>query len=152
MITPEIILRSAATPDGDFVFRVWKTSMKQYIEATWGWDEASQLQRQQAEFQEFADPHYQVIEIACQPIGTLILNRQPDQIYLSGLYLLPEYQHQGIGSRILHDLLSEAKASKLPLRLRVLNANLQARNWYDRLGFVVVDESDSAFTVMEVAA
>lgn len=126
--------------------------MQQYIEMTWGWDEDSQIQRQQAEFAKFFDPHYQIIEATGQPIGTFIVNRHFDHIYLVGLYLLPEYQRQGIGSTILRELISEAQLHNVPIKLRVLKVNSQARRLYERLGFIAIDENELPFTVMEYTA
>ena len=149
MAERRVVLRPATSSDRDFAFHAWKTSMKHYIEATWGWDEEAQMQRQHEEFAKWADPHYQIVELAGQPIGTLIVNRHLDHIYLSGLYLLPEYQRQGFGSQILNDLLLEAQLRKVPIRLRVLNVNSQARRLYERLGFAVADESQPPFMLME---
>ncbi len=98
--------------------------MQQYVEATWGWNEASQLQRQQEEFDVAT---YQTLAIAGQSAGTLITKHHPDHLYLSGLYLLPEYQRQGIGSQVLASLLAETRVQGKIIRLRVLKVNPQAR-------------------------
>lgn len=145
----DVQLRPAAISDRGFAFHAWKTAMKEYVEATWGWDEAAQVERQRAEFDELFDPHYQIIEVTGHPAGTLIVNRHPDHLYLSGLYLLPHYQRQGYGSQILRGLLSEAQSQNIPIRLRVLRVNQQAHYLYERLGFSAIDESELPFTVME---
>ena len=143
-----VTLRPAVTADSAFAFQVWKAAMQSYIEATWGWDEDAQRRRQQEEF----DPlSYQIIEAGGKPIGTLIVKHAPEHIYLSGLYLLPEHQRQGFGSRILKGLLAEGQAQGLPVRLRVLRVNPQARRLYERLGFVVTEE-EQHFAVMEKPA
>ena len=119
--------------------------MRPYIEATWGWDENDQRRRQQEEF--VALP-YEIVEANGQPIGTLIVKRTLSHFYLSGLYLLPEHQRQGYGSRLLEGLLAEGQAHHLPVRLRVLRVNPQARRLYERMGFAAVDEEE-CFMVME---
>ena len=121
--------------------------MQPYIEATWGWDENDQRRRQQEEFDALS---YQIIETGGQPVGTLIAKHSSDHIYLSGLYLLPEHQRCGYGSRILEGLLAEGQAQGLPVRLRVLRVNPQARRLYERLGFAVIDEKEH-FAVMAKA-
>ncbi len=138
-------LRPARTADAEFAFHVWKASMEAYVDATWGWNESLQRQRQQ---EEFAAGAYQIIEAEGRPIGTLIVRYTPDHIYLSGLYLLPESQRQGYGSHILERLLAEGQAHHLPVRLRVLKANPQARRLYERLGFAAINEEEH-FVVME---
>jgi len=119
--------------------------MEPYIEATWGWNENSQRQRQQQEFA--ASPH-QIIEVLGQPIGTLIVKHHPDYIYLSGLYFLPEHQRQGFGSRILEGMLAQGQTHNLPIRLRVLKVNPQARHLYERMDFAAIGEEEH-FIVME---
>ncbi len=144
----QIDLRPATVTDRDFAFQVWKAAMQQYVKATWGWNEASQLQRQQEEFDVVT---YQIVRIAEQSAGTLIIKRHPDHLYLSGLYLLPEYQRQGIGSQVLASLLDEARVQSKIIRLRVLKVNPQARRLYERMGFVVTDETEQDFICMESA-
>ena len=141
-------IRCSVPDDSEFAFQVWKAAMEQYIDATWGWDEDVQRERQK---QEFAMMAHQIIEVADQPVGTCIVERQPDHFYISGLYLLPKHQNQGIGSQVINLLSSEAKAHNLPARLRVLNANPAARRFYERHGFVVIDETENSFMIMEKA-
>ena len=114
--------------------------MEQYVDAAWGWDESVQRQRQQ---EEFAARAYQIIEVAGQPVGTCIVERQPGCFYLSGLYLLPAYQKRGIGSQVLKALLLEGQTHKLPVRLQVLKVNPVAQRLYARNGFVVTNETET---------
>ena len=119
--------------------------MQPYIQAAWGWDEDNQRRRQQ---EKFAVRPYQIIEADGKPIGTLIVQYTSDHIYLSGLYLLPEHQRCGYGSRVLEGLLAEGQAHHLPVRLRVLRVNPQAKRLYERMGFVTAGKEDK-LAVME---
>jgi ribosomal protein S18 acetylase RimI-like enzyme len=47
----------------------------------------------------------------------------------------------GFGSSIIRELLDEASARRLGIMVSVLKANPAARSLYERLGFVVTDES-----------
>ncbi len=142
----QVDLRPATAADRDFAFQAWKAAMQQYVEATWGWDEASQLQRQQEEFDVAT---YQIMEIAGQSAGTLIIKRFPDYLYLSGLYLLPEHQRQSVGSQVLANLLAESGAQGKAVRLRVLKVNPQAQRLYERMGFVATDITEKDSICME---
>lgn len=146
-MTIDVTLRTATTAEGEFAFQVWKAAMEPYIAATWGWDENAQRQRQH---EEFSHRPYRIVEVGGHPIGTLIVNHAPDHLYLSGLYLLPEHQRQGYGSRVLEGLLAEGQAHNLPIRLRVLKVNPQARHLYERAGFIALSEEEVC-TVMEKA-
>ena len=69
------------------------------------------------------------------------LNPDEGRFYLSSLYVLPEYQGQGIGSRLLR--VSEQFALALGLRevwLGVMLQNVAAVDWYRKLGFRFVRE------------
>ena len=51
--------------------------------------------------------------------------------------LLPDHRGRGIGARLLRDVLHEATAAGLPVRLSVERSN-PARSLYERLGFRTV--------------
>ena len=50
----------------------------------------------------------------------------------------PDFQRQGLGTRLIGDLMARARDSSRPLTLRVLVVN-PARDLYARLGFVVTE-------------
>jgi len=60
--------------------------------------------------------------------------------WVNYLYVLPKYQGSGIGSR----LLNEAKSENAVLQLWTFQENQKARNFYERHGFKLVEETDGA--------
>jgi GNAT superfamily N-acetyltransferase len=90
------------------------------------------------------------VESAGQPIGCLNVEWLPGEVKLKRVFLLPVFQNRGIGSRLVRQVLSEAKSTGLPVRLRVFKVNPAQRLW-QRLGFVVSGETDSHI-LMEHAA
>ena len=69
------------------------------------------------------------------------LNHEEGRFYLSSLYVLPEYQGLGLGSRLLRA--SEQFAVALGRRevwLGVMSQNVAALDWYRKLGFEFVRE------------
>lgn len=60
--------------------------------------------------------------------------------WIDQLYVLPEAQGRGIGTR----LLEVAKAAYPALSLWTFQRNAAARRFYEKHGFLVVDESDGA--------
>jgi ribosomal protein S18 acetylase RimI-like enzyme len=62
-------------------------------------------------------------------------------IELGGIYLLPKYQRRGIGSGLVASVIDQATLQRLPVRLGVAKIN-PARSLYERLGFIVVRESE----------
>ena len=75
-------------------------------------------------------------------VQRVIRKSREDELFLSELQLLPQFQRRGIGSVIIRQLQSEAKSRGLPLRLQVLRDN-QAQRLYERLGFIVMGETDT---------
>jgi GNAT superfamily N-acetyltransferase len=61
------------------------------------------------------------------------------------LRVLPGFQGQGWGTRILDDLLRQAKETGVPLTLQVLRVNAGARRLYERLGLRVIEETPTHY-------
>ena len=68
--------------------------------------------------------------------------RSDGELNLANIRVAPEYQGQGIGTRLIGEMLREAHQQGLPVTLRVLKVN-PARRLYERLGFVVVGETQT---------
>jgi D-alanyl-D-alanine carboxypeptidase len=106
--------------------------MRGYVETTWGrFDEAAVRQNTAAMI---ATGTYAIIQHAGEDIGVLHVERERGDIWIAHLFILPEHQKKGIGSRFLRELKREAAALGKPLRLRVLTVN-PARRLYEREGF-----------------
>ena len=60
--------------------------------------------------------------------------------WIEQLYVLPDAQGQGVGSR----LLDIAKRASDRLQLWTFQRNTDARQFYERHGFILADESDGA--------
>ena len=86
----------------------------------------------------------QIMELEGVQIGIYVVERAPDHVQLLQIFILPDYQRRGIGSRLIERLLAEARAARLPLRLRVLRVN-PAFELYQRMGFRVVQETPERY-------
>ena len=73
------------------------------------------------------------------------VERLPDHWFLSKLYLLPPFQREGLGSRLLEELIADARMVRQPLRLTVLQVNHAARRFYERHGFEITDFTPPRF-------
>jgi ribosomal protein S18 acetylase RimI-like enzyme len=80
-------------------------------------------------------------------VGRHRVLREPDSILGIDLAILPRYQGQGIGGRVLQDVQRRCSAERLCFRLQVLHTN-PARRLYSRLGFEVVSQ-DLLYAQME---
>jgi GNAT superfamily N-acetyltransferase len=132
-------LRQVSNADRDFLYRLKKACLKEYVAAIWGWDEADQRRRFISTFVPSAS---RLVVAYGRAIGQFAVEASQNEVFLSGIYLLPAYQGQGLGSHILSDLLANAGRLGLPVRLQVLLGN-PARRLYDRLGFEVIDQTET---------
>lgn len=142
---PDFSLRRARAGDFDALFVIHRAAMGDYIAATWGWDEAWQLEYFRRSFRPAARS---VIEFEGRAIGFVDVIERGECIYLENLEIVPQYQSHGIGTRIIQKLIERARLKLLPVKLQVLKVNPRARALYDRLGFRCVSETNTHF-VME---
>lgn len=135
-----ITLRTAQPEDLEFLFELLKASLGPYVEQTYGpWQEDVQ----RARFFESTQPEtHEVVECEGRRIGCLKVERRPNEIVLQRVFLLPAFQNRGIGTRLVRELLSEARSSGMPIRLRVFKVN-PAQELYRRLGFAVTGETET---------
>lgn len=123
----DISLRPATSGDAEFALHVTEACMRVYAEQTYG----SWIGRPDLDL-----AFDEIIQLAGSDIGLIGVERRPDHWFLDKLYLLPAYQNQGIGSRLLQRLMRDARSAATPVRLTVLEVN-PARRFYERHGFVL---------------
>jgi len=87
-----------------------------------------------------------IILLHDEPIGRIFVDESDRAVTLVDVALLPEYRNQGIGQKLLADLLAHAASVQKPVRLHVFKNN-PARNLYERLGFRQISE-DSMYYEM----
>ncbi len=130
-------LRQADPNDYDFLYRLHVATMKEYVTVLWGWDE----EMQQRLFRERFDPsRTQIVVVNGADAGVLRLQRSELEYFIDNIGIAPAYQGLGIGSAVIRDIVREANAKGLPVRLSVLRPN-PARRLYERLGFSATEET-----------
>ncbi|HEX5502328.1 MAG TPA: GNAT family N-acetyltransferase [Thermomicrobiales bacterium] len=150
-----VTLRPARPDDGAFLRALYAATRADEL-AAWGWDAARrdaflamQFQAQRRHY-EAAWPHaeHRIVCLAGRPIGRLLVAREPGEIRLVDIALLPECRGAGIGAGLIGGLLDEGARAGLPVRLHVAREN-RARRLYERLGFVVVSGDHEPYLLME---
>ena len=66
-------------------------------------------------------------------------------VYLWFIGVSPEYQHTGIGSKLLNEIINEANSKTLPVCLET--STLQNLPWYEHFGFKVYNQLDLGYTL-----
>lgn len=135
-----LTLRKASPNDSEFAYCVKRAAFKEYVEKVWGWDEDEQRRLHEQRFQA---QDFRVINLAGTDVGIMAVVVTPDCVKVNQLFLLPENQGKGIGSRCMSLIMEEARQLGLPVRLRVMKVNPRARAFYQRLGFMRTGETDT---------
>jgi ribosomal protein S18 acetylase RimI-like enzyme len=81
-------------------------------------------------------PHgqFSIVILGDLAVGRMVVNRSENEIRLVDMALAPEMRCQGIGTRLVHTMQTEARQAGKPLSLQVLKGN-RATRFYERLGF-----------------
>ncbi len=128
----------------EFSYQVKKAAYGDYIREIWGWDE--QLQRE-FHTQDWLNKRAKIITYGSEPIGTIYLHENKDDIEIGQFIISSEYQNKGIGSYILKGIMDEADRSGRMIKLQYLRMNPVA-SLYSRMGFKVAG-NDNLFISVE---
>jgi len=135
-----ITFRPIVADDFEFLWRLHNAALKEYVEKTWGWDEAWQRKKIEDIFN-LSDG--EIIVIDGTDAGYFWTIEKETEVLLVSIRLLPVFQRRGSGTKIIADLLNETQK---PVRLQVLKIN-PARTFYEQLGFEIVGETETHFTM-----
>ena len=80
-----------------------------------------------------------LIESDSIPIGRIYVYRSAREIRLMDIALVPDWRNRGIGTRLLRELMAEARSSGSSLTLHVEPTN-PAQRMYQRLGFRLIEQ------------
>jgi len=154
-----ISLRAYRPNDQDFLFQLY-TGTRLHEIAGMGWPPAQQeaFLRMQFNAQQrwydsaYAGSDHQIVERDGLAIGRLLVlwkkdAQEKDSALLVDISLLPEHRGQGIGGRLVNDLIAECSRRGVTLKLQVLQTN-PALRLYERLGFTRTGE-DQMYIQME---
>jgi len=74
-------------------------------------------------------------------VGFVVVRPQDDGLLLDHLYVAPLAQGRGIGAAVMADVLADADARGLPLRVGALRGS-DANRFYARHGFELVEQGE----------
>ena len=84
---------------------------------------------------------YSNIVVNNKIVGCLLFTDKDDGILLDEIYLEEEYRNKGIGTNIIKEVISNNDI----IYLWVYKENMQAISLYKKLGFVVIEETESRY-------
>ena len=148
--------RAATSADEDFLWRLYVSTRASEI-AAFGWPPEQQEAFLGMQYRARCGSYHAAYPQAEQrillengvPAGAMIVDRNPQEIRLVDIALLPEHRNRGYGGQEVADLIRQAESLRLPLRLSVLLGN-PAQRLYARLG-LVFKGGDGMYIEMEYA-
>jgi ribosomal protein S18 acetylase RimI-like enzyme len=146
-----IHLRPVLPEDAEFLYRVFSGTREREMELV-PWDTAqkelflrSQCHAQRVHYEKyFPQATHDIILCGEHLAGRLYVDRTDEAIHIVDIALLSEYRGAGIGTRLLQDLLREARDSGRVVRIHVEKHN-PALNLYQRLGFQIQNDAGVYF-------
>ncbi len=130
----ETFLRPARREDFDFAHNLYVSLMKPLAEVLMPWRAARQAA---VVSRALASGEARIIATREGDVGWLQVRETDSEVNLLQLYVAPSAQGRGIGTRLLRDLMAEARGKGKGVMLGVLRNN-PARHFYAGLGFTTV--------------
>jgi ribosomal protein S18 acetylase RimI-like enzyme len=152
--TPGLARRPATDADRAFLFEVYASTRAEELKLV-PWTDAQkeafvrqQFEAQDAYYREhYQDTTWEVVLADGVPAGRIYVARWPQEIRVIDIALLPAHRRLGLGTRLLTEVLEEARAARRPVRIHVEVMN-PARALYERLGFRQVADQ-GVYVMME---
>ena len=146
MAPEEVALRAVEPDDRDFLLAVYASARANELDrVAWPPGQRAAFLKQQFAAQDatyrarYPAGDFRIIELDGTAIGRLYVGRLPGEIRVVDIALLPAYRGQGIGTRLIEDLMAEATAVGSAVTLYVEAFN-PAHRLYGRLGFRTIGE------------
>ena len=138
----DIEFRNVKNNDFDWLYNLRSQTMTKYVNDS---GEKFNLETQSKRIMK----EYESIKIVRrdnQDIGMLKVKRNSDKWEIIQIQLLPDYQHMGIGTKLIQELQMEASQQDVAIFLSVLKVN-PAKRLYERLGFETIQEKEKSYTM-----
>lgn len=138
----EYKLRKVRDTDFDFIYQVKKRSIHDYVHSIWGWNE----DYQQNDFKhDFNLNDFKVIVVKQEDVGFIQTHQFQNHMHITEIHILPNYQGNHIGSRIIQQIILDAKRSHNILHIGCFKQNQRAKALYERFGFKLTETTDTHY-------
>lgn len=127
--------------DRSTLFALYKHCLRDYIEETFGWNEAYQRARFDTQYE---DATLSLVWRGAELAGVLALRDEMQSLHVSLLLLWPAYRRDGIGRHVMRKVLEQGARESRPVTLSCFLRNTAALEFYRSLDFAV-DSTDEHF-------
>ncbi len=142
----ETRLRPEQPDDDEFLYLLYGTTRAAELALT-AWSEAQkesfvldQFRLQRLQYRRYyPEATFDIVVCGDEPVGRLYVHRSQNEIRLIEITLVPAFRNRGLGTKLVNELLGEARNSGKRFTLHV-QMNNRALAWYERLGLRKVTE------------
>ena len=146
-MTDTFTLRDYHPDDYNWLFALRNMSYRDVVVRQFGeWDETDQ---RQIYLDNWAPQFIKIVMVDTQPIGMVSTETMDECIFLNEIQILPSWQSQGVGTSFIQQLQNMAKADGRYVKLQVLFENSRAKQLYERLGFAVIDKTQTHWVMCD---
>ncbi len=136
-------LKKAVQNDYNFIYDLKKSSVYNYVNDIWGWDEIIQKDFFDKDFMNIQE--FKVITYDNSDIGFTQIFENDNLINITEIHLLPQYQGNGIGTDIIKNIIHSGIQKNKLITLGCFKNNIKAKNLYIKLGFDLIKETPTHF-------
>ncbi len=138
LITPteSLSLRRGLSADEDWLFNLFRSTMQNYIDTAWGWDE---LLQHEGFTTSLPAKNFQVLDCNSERVGSYHLTDKGDFLLLDMILVEPQMQRRGFGRFMMRQIQECSQAGQKPIELSVLKTN-PAIAFHCAVGFTQIEE------------
>lgn len=136
----DIIERYYRESDREWLWDLYESSLKPYIEEQWGWDEDYQTN---GFFNKLPINQFKIVSLGGSDVAAYLLLEEIDHVYVKMMLVAEGFRNIGVGRHLMSNICANAADLGLPVRLSVINCN-PAISLYKRLGFVATSVDDGS--------
>ena len=144
-----ITLRPVTTQDEPFLYNLYKLSRAEEFSAAPFTDaQFDALMRMQYSARkgsyeaQFPGADHSVVAVDGTDAGQVWIFRDNSQHRLVDISILTPYQNKGLGTRLVNDLIQQARTAGLPLTCSVATNNPGSLRFHQRLGFHITSQNE----------
>lgn len=91
---------------------------------------------------QYPESDHEIVLVDGAAAGRIWVDRSSARFVLVDISLLPAYRNRGIGTRLLTELIEEARAAGAPLGCSVALTNQGSLRFHQRLGFAITGQDE----------
>jgi ribosomal protein S18 acetylase RimI-like enzyme len=89
---------------------------------------------------QYPDSLHSIVLVGDAPAGRIMVDRAASRFLLVDISILPAFQHRGLGTALVSDVIAEAGRTGVPVQCHVAKTNQGSLRFHQRLGFEIVNQ------------